>query len=232
MKRKRSSSQTRTVKVRKKAAPKTMTAQRRLIRRMILKTTETKYKTIALDKEEIYHNKLYNFSKNLLEVFPSQGTGDGAREGDEIVTTGMKVRMILGQKSDRPNVSYKVWVVHYDDSTSGNAITYGNFFHNVTGNGMLDAVQNKRFKVLKAFTIKSKGTTIEAGETSKEFVRPVKFWIPFKKKLKFVSDASNKASNILPQMNVIVLPYDAYGTLGTDNIAYMQGSCTLYYKDP
>jgi hypothetical protein len=138
---------------------------------------------------------------------------------------------MLGNKSDRPNVTYKIFVVKYDEDTSG-ILTFSNFFHNATGNGLLDAVQTKRYKIIKAMTLKSKGTSMEVGETAKEFVRPLSFWIPLKKKLKFLADASIKVTNYSQNLKIAVVAYDAYGTLSTDNIAYMQGCATLYYKDP
>lgn len=219
------------LKFTKKRPPRTMTGTRKLIRKIVLKTAETKYKTLSVPKQELFHNLLHNFGTNLLSVFPTQGDADSNRNGDEIYATGMMVRMIFGQKIDRPNVTFKVWVIGYNDN-SLDPTTYGNFLHNTTGNVLLDAVQSKRFKVLKSFTLNSRGTSLEVGETPKEFVRTAKFWIPMKKKIKFIKDDSINASNYYPYINIIVSPYDAYGTLMTDNIGYAQASATLYYKDP
>lgn len=217
--------------VKKRAPPRTMSGTRRLIRKIVLKTSETKYKTLSLPKQELYHNLLHNFGTNLVSSFPLQGDTDASRNGDEIYATGMMVRMMFGQKLDRPNVTYKVWVVGYNDN-SQDLTTYGNFLHNTTGNVLLDSVQTKRYKILKSLTLKSRGTSMEVGEAGKEFIRTAKFWLPIKKKIKFIKDDSNSSSNYYPHINIIVSPYDAYGTLNTDNIGYAQASATLYYKDP
>lgn len=217
--------------VKKRAPPRTMSGTRKLIRKIVLKTSETKYKTLSCPKQELYHNLLHNFGTNLVSVFPVQGDSDSDRNGDEIYATGIMIRMMFGQKLDRPNVTFKVWVVAYNDN-SLDPTTYGNFLHNITGNVLLDAVQSKRYKVLKSMTLKSRGLTTEVGEASKEFVRTAKFWIPIKKKIKFIKDDSISSSNYYPHMNIIVSPYDSYGTLLTDNIGFAQASATLYYKDP
>lgn len=207
-----------------------MASTKKLIKSIVLKTTETKYKNLALDKQELYHNNIYALT-DLMGVMPSQGDSDGERVGDSIYSTGIKVRMMLGQKSDRPNVTFKIFVVKFDEDVSG-SLTFSNFYHVTSGNGLLDAIQTKRFKVIKSLTLKSKGTSLEVGETAKEFVRPLSFWIPLKKKLKFIADASTKVSNYPENLKIVVLAYDAYGTLSSDNIAYAQGCATLYFKDP
>lgn len=211
-------------------APIALTDAKKLIKSIVLKTSETKYHTLELPKLELYHNNIYAMT-NLMDGMPPQGDTDAGREGDEIYSTGMKIRMILGQKADRPNVSFKIFVVKYNDAITGHP-TYTNFFHSTSGNAMLDSVQKKRFKVIKAFTIRSKGTSMEVGESAKEYVRPLSFWIPLKKKLKFIKDDSIAVSNYDSHLRIIVAAYDAYGTLQTDNIAYVQGHSTLYYKDP
>lgn len=212
------------------AAPNTMRDTKKLIKSIVLKTAETKYRNFSLPKVELYHNNIYPMT-DLMGIMPPQGDTDGDRNGDCIYATGIKIRLMLGQKADRPNVTYKIFVVQYDDDTSG-TLTYSNFYHNASGNGLLDAVQTKRFKVRKALTIKSKGTSMEVGESGKEFIRPLSFWIPLKKKVKFQKDDAILVTNMPQQFKIIVLAYDAYGTLGTDNIAYIQGCATLYFKDP
>ena len=201
-----------------------------LITKVQLKNSETKYRNMSLPKLELYHNNLYPMD-DLMAVMPIQGDTDGSRNGDEIMATGIKIRLMVGQKADRPNVTFKIFVVSYDEDTSG-APTYSNFFHNASGNGLLDAVQSKRYNVKKALTIKSRGTSMEVGESGKEFVRPYSLWIPLRKKLKFQKDDTNKVTNYPQNLKILVFAYDAYGTLGTDNIGYIQGCATLYYKDP
>lgn len=209
-----------------------MSGTKKLIKNTILKMAETKYKTATIGKTELYHNVLSNNSMSFTDTYPAQGDTDSSRDGDEIYIQGWKVRLMFGQKHDRPNVTFRCFIVKYQHQLTGDINTYGNFFHNVTGNGLLDPVQYKRFKILKSFTLKSRGTSMEVGEAGKEFVRTKQIWVPLKRKLKFAGDASTTAVNLNSDISLMVLAYDAYGTLITDNIAYVQGSTTLYFKDP
>lgn len=215
-----------------RAAPIALSDTKKLIKSVILKTAETKYKSLSIPKAELFHNVPNSLGTNIMSVMPSQNDTDGGRTGDEIYTQGFKFRLMFGSKHDRPNVTYRCFVVKYQNDLSGWANDYNKFFHNITGNSLLDPVQYKRFKVLKTFKLRSKGTSMEVGEAGKEFVRTKEFWVPLRKKLKFTADAENKIANMPEDVNIIVCAYDAYGTLITDNIAYCQGACTLYYKDP
>ncbi len=215
-----------------KAAPVALSQTKKLIKSIILKNAETKYKTLALEKVELNHNTLSSMV-NMTGVFPSQNDTDGGREGDEIVSQGVRIRLMLGQKLDRPNVSYRIFITSFDYSTTGAVVpTYGEFFHSVSGNGMLDPVQYKRWKIHKSILLKSKGTSMNVGTAGKEFIRTLKLWIPIRKKLKFRADATDSVVNFPNNFRIFIIPYDAYGTLTTDNIAYVQGAVTLYYKDP
>lgn len=203
-----------------------------LIKKVNLNQAETKYTNKSLTYTELYHNSLHNFATNIWAGLPNQGTGDGDRIGDSINMLGFKVRLMLGQKNDRPNVTFRVFVVLYEDSTSGSPITYNDFFHNVTGNALLDPVQYKRFKILKQFTVKNTKSSVDRWDAAKEYTRAVQFWVPFKKKIQFRNDGSILPVNVPEHMNIIIVPYDAQGTLVTDNIAYGTGAATIYYKDP
>lgn len=203
-----------------------------MVKKITLNQAETKYSTKSITFTELYHNSLNNFGTNILAGLPNQGTGDGDRVGDSINMVGIKFRLMLGQKGDRPNVSFRVFVVSYEDSTSGNPTAYNDFFHNVSGNALLDPVQYKRFHVLKQFTVRNTKGSVDTFNAAKEYTRSVQFWVPYKKKVQFRGDSSILPVNIPEHMNVIVVPYDAQGTLVSDNIAYGTGAATIYYKDP
>lgn len=215
-----------------RAAPKTLANTKKLIKSVIFKTAETKYKTASIGKTELYHNSINNLGMSFSDTWPGQGDGDSNRTGDEIYMQGWKVRLMFGQKSDRPNVTFRCFIVKYQHQLTGDINTYSNFFHNVTGNGLLDPPQYKRYKILKTFKLRSKGTSMEVGEAAKEFTRTKEFFVPMRRKIKFVADASTTAVNINADISLLVLAYDAYGTLITDNIGYVQGAATLYFKDP
>lgn len=223
----------RSAKVPRKMTKKISKPSAKMVRSVLFRTLETKYKSIDFDKTELYHNSItYLANKNLATNLPGQGDADAERVGDEIYLTGIKLRLLLGQKYDRPNCTFKIWIVEAN-SVSGNANDKNVFFHNTTGNILLDPIQSKRFSILKAITVKPKGTAMEVGEAGKEFVRPLSLWLPMRRKIHFVADASTSVSKGMKEHLYILLGvYDAYGTLTTDNIAYCQGSATYYYKDP
>lgn len=203
------------------------------VRSILFKTLETKYKSINFAKTELNHNTLaYLANSNIASQLPIQGDGDDQRIGDQMYLTGIKFRMMLGQKADRPNVTFKIWVVEFN-SNAGNANDKNLFFHNISDNVLLDSRQTNRFKVLKSMTIRSKGTSLEVGETAKEQTRPLSFWLPMKRKITYLGDASQVITTGMKE-NIFVLmaAYDAYGTLASDNIAYAVGNATYYYKDP
>lgn len=203
-----------------------------MIKSVILKNCETKYKTLAISKFELFHNVVNPGPVNLMSVMPGQNDTDSGREGDEIVTQGMRIRLMFGSKQDRPNVTYRIFITSFDNYETDGFPDGSKFFHDVTGNKLLDPVQYKRFKILKSFLLRSKGTSMEVGESGKEYVRTLNFWLKLRRKMKFRNDATNIVTNYPRDLHLVVVAYDAYGTLVTDNIAYCQGACTLYYKDP
>lgn len=54
-------------------------------------------------------------------------------------------------------------------------------------------------------------------------------WLPSKSVIRFPDGTTSEASN--RKFGVIITAYDAYGTLITDNIAYIQHLVSNYYKD-
>ncbi len=77
---------------------------------------------------------------------PTQGVGDNQRIGDQINLTGMKLKLLIGQKADRPNVTFRWWIMRVP---KGSSITYANWFITTTGNSLLDDPNTDFVKVLK-----------------------------------------------------------------------------------
>jgi len=214
----------------------------RICRKTIFRMTESKSKPYNHDKVEIFHNVRKDFvtAVNSPFVMPTQGTGDGNRNGDRIFVSGFKVRLLLGQKYDRPNVTWKIWVLRM-----GNTIdSLANCWRLVTGNILLDPLNMDQVsKVLYHKTIKPASSTMfrqgtylgplevpesEAMTKEQTFVRS--FWLPYKKEYKFKDDGGTGHND-----NPIVLfigAYDAYGTNISDNIGYCQAFTECFYRDP
>lgn len=220
--------------VSKKSAPVTMSGVKKLIKNQILKTAESKFVNVTFGKTELYHNTLHGALINDTTCMPSQGLGDGYRIGDEIQVGGFYLRMLCGQKYDRPNCTWKHFVIKVP---KGASVTYATIFDNTIGNVLLDNVNKDKAQVLyqKVSKPRTGSLLVDNGDSnyalqSKEFTFPLKIWIPYRKIYKFQADAGTAHTD--GDIYLITLVYDAYGTLQSDNLAYQQLTTTMYFKDP
>ena len=76
---------------------------------------ETKFSNMDLNKTDLKHNNLthinnVNFVSN--NLIP-QGLTDNQRQrqGNEMYVSGVRLRLLLGQPSDRPNITSKIFLV-------------------------------------------------------------------------------------------------------------------------
>lgn len=149
---KRKSSYANKKRTRRPMKKRKMTSKRSFTKRVksiVLKTTETKSKLISWNKVELFHNVFsttQNLHLNQAPGMPVGGGGQDSRIGDRINTIGFKVRMLLGQKGDRPNVN---WRYMFYSIPKGSSIGYADVFKNVTGNVLLDEPNRDRVRVLK-----------------------------------------------------------------------------------
>ncbi len=91
------------------------------------------------------HNAPLTFLLNTAVYMPAQGPADSNRVGDEINTIGYKLKMVIGQKKDRPNVTFKYWVVKVP---KGSTYSYNAWFKNVSNNLLLDDINKDFVKTL------------------------------------------------------------------------------------
>lgn len=206
----------------------------KIAKKAVRQVAEPKQYNYSFGKTELYHNSLSLITK-INNNFPYQGTGDNQRIGDRIFLTGIDIRMLLGQKQDRPNVTFRVIVFSVKSNTAQiSGLNYVQIFDNTTGNCLLDSVNTDEIKVIKQYFFKPAQAAMigfNAGTgVGKEYTRPYHIYIPFKRNVVFQSD-----NGIIPDMRdyyVVVMAYDAYGSItGTDNIAYCQLWTKMYFKD-
>lgn len=204
----------------------------RIARAVVLRAAETKSVRHHHGKYELNHNTP-NFIATLNHpvCMPGQGNGDSQRSGDHILMRGFKIRCLFGQKFDRPNVTFRVLIVACQ---KGYTYSYSSMFNSVSGNCLLDDINKDRFTVLKQFWMKPQQGSLMAvagaAEDSKEYTFTRRFWIPRKIQYKFEVDSGTNHQD--KDLQVLVAAYDAYGTLSTDNIAYVQTWSEAVYKDP
>lgn len=204
------------------------------VKKVILRTAEPKMKPYGhnvIAPREINHDSYaagYLLDGGL--QMPLQGMGDTERIGDEIYTSNIKVQMLLGQKQDRMNVTFRIIVVKCTDTAV--PTSYNTLFIGTTANCLLDEVNKDRVSVVYDKLIKKTiSSQLDVAGGAKEFTFVHKFNVPLKQKVKFATDATSTSDNRKKHF-MYVFAYDAFGTLPTDNIAYCQTYSTVYYKDP
>jgi hypothetical protein len=199
---------------------KTKTTFAKRVKRVILKTCEPKRAPVAVTKIEVFHNLMLGqtYLLNQAGVMSTTGTiQQSSRIGDQIMTSGWKIRCLFGQKADRPNVSWRfmVFQVPKDGSTA-----YADVFKSITGNVMLDEPNTDTTKVLFQRTFKPNDAGLQAAG-GREYTFIKKWFVPHKKTYKFGPAESAQTHN-QSDVYVLVLCYDAFGSVITDNIGYMQ----------
>ena len=138
--------------------------------------------------------------------------------------------MLIGGKADRTNVTYRLMYITYPRDAT---YSYDTFFINKTGNALLDRMNTDLVKIIKTVYVKPQKSTLFAGNLddkgTREYTIAKKMWLPSKSVIRFPDGTTSEASN--RKFGVIITAYDAYGTLTTDNIAYIQHLVSNYYKD-
>lgn len=220
----------RTTRPKKSATPMNNSSLIKLIKKVTLKTQETKMATHNTDVFNINHNISYKIRNNML--LTSQGVADSlgvfGRIGDTVMPIGLKCYMTFRQPADRPNVTWKVWILRF-----AGAVTPPTFVpvKAITTNLMLDPIDTEQCSVIKVFTHKAKESYYNGTlGSSKEICEFKKIWLPLPKtQYTYSGDNSGNGKNY--QYTLYVTAYDTLGTLLSDTIGSFQASCSFYFKD-
>lgn len=199
----------------------------RTIKAVTMKHAEPKSKDLTFGKVELYHNLVQSgYLINTVAAMPVQGTSDSQRIGDQINVTGFSLRMLLGQKADRPNVTFKYWVLKVPKAVT---FAYASWFDATTNNVLLDRVNTDLCKIITSgvWRPNEAGLSNTGGD---EYTFVKKLWLPYKKIYRFLSHGGTSHDD--DDIHFLITCYDAYGTLTSDNIAYIQAVSTIYYRDP
>lgn len=178
---------------------------------------------------QLYHNKTQYLGKWLN---CSQGTGDPndladrlVRIGDEFYLRNINIRLWLSNKLDRPNVMYKAYLFWYEAGTTLDDATC--YFTNT--NKMLDRPNNEKITVIDKKTIFS-GPSYENGTEKHEHSYLCTLNANWKShKITYDEGGSQPKKRDIGMMLVC---YDAFGTLQTDNIASFAYNGTITIQDP
>lgn len=217
----------------------------KLVKKTIFRMAEPKYKLYNHGKVEVYHNSgspasgqiINSLLLNGQSQMPSQGNGDTQRNGDRINMSGFQLKMLFGQKFDRPNVTWRIAVVSTPKNSAQNGLwTYSTVFEAITSNALLNSFNTDNVTVLYQKYFKPQRSTLFAdasGSTdasTKEFTFCKKIWIPRKMEYKFASDGGTVNQD--RDIYLVFIAYDAYGSIVTDNIGYVETWQKTAYRDP
>lgn len=160
---------------------------------------------------------------------PGQGDGDGARNGDEIYSKGFRLRMQLENDAGKHNNTWKFWLVEYN-TVQGIPCKTTEFFHNATGNCLLDAIQTDRWKATHLGTFRNKSRDVQQDRKTDIFINK---WIPFRRKLCFKSDDTLQvAKGMKTHLVVVGVCYDTSNTVFNTAVGNYRINATMYYGDP
>lgn len=231
---------------------------KKAVKKVILSTAESKYRTVALNDTSttnavgtsismpawpgvsntyyVNHNRLFLFHliNNTNPIanshpLPGQGNGDAARSGDEIYAKGFMLRLCLTCGSGHHNTKWRFWLIEWN-TVQGNPVQYGELMHQVSGNIMLDTIQTDRWRAVKLGDYRYKSTDT-APDANAEIL--VKKWIPFRRKLCFKTDNDIVVAKGMKEvLSVVGVAYDSQNTSQEASIGGISAHCTLYYGDP
>lgn len=202
----------------------------KLIKSVSLKQSETKMATTDSTALSVLHNVSLRVRENLFST--GQGITDGLsvnnRIGDTVIPIGVKLYMTFRQPADRPNVTFKVWILK----------TYGNVLppvfvpvKGITGNLMMDPIDTEKATIVKVITVKAPDNYFNGTVgNSKEMTFFRKLWIPCAR-TPYVYGQDGGPLGKKWQMAMYVTAYDTFGSLITDIIGGFACSQSFYFKD-
>jgi len=197
------------------------------VKAVVLRTAEPKFLRTVYALVQMYHNLYIDWHLNVSTKMPAQGAGDSQRIGDQIYTTSYRLDMLIGQKQDRPNVSFRWFVVQLP---KGASVATTSWIDVVTGDLLIDRPNTDICKIIKSGVWKEVNAVFDAA-APKEYTFAKTLTFQHKRKYKFGPGDAVLTHN-QDDLHFFMVAYDAYGTLITDNVAYCQLLQTIYYRDP
>lgn len=171
-----------------------------------------------------------NIATGSNKIIPTQGDGDGFRNGDEIYAKGIMLRIQLALYTSYHNAKVKLFLVE-GNRVQGDPANPGEMYHVVTGNHMIDGIQTDRWRVSKLGTYKYKPSDISPTTNNADIF--INKWIPFRRKFRFKQDDSWQICQGMKEWLAICgVAYDTTNTVTSVSIGDMRIHATLYYGDP
>lgn len=207
----------------------------KLIKSISLRNSETKCVHKSEENIQLNHNSGYQIQQLLYTQQGITDTGAGTavysnRLGDEVIARGISIKMWVATKLDRPNVQFRFVVYKYQSATFPNLASC---FKGMSANRLLDDLdtEDKTIVYQKLFYIeKGFSGNANVATAGREAHKLFKCWIPLKNKKITYNDAGTVPK--FHNYGFFIVPYDSFGTLGTDIIASFSYNYKFYFKDP
>lgn len=197
--------------------------------KVVKKQSETLTTKYPLENQQLFHNQPW-FHYNVLYSQHGDQAGDSPgrydiRQGDELYLQNIKLKFMLFNKQDRPNVHYRIMMFWYESGTTPNALDVLDAMNNL----LLNSPNRENISVILDRTIAG----VYPAPTGREFSKVVKMNKRWKNKKIVYNDTSN-ANSVYPKqkdIGIMVVAYDAFGTLITDNIASFALQYDVRFKE-
>jgi len=191
---------------------------------------EIKWYDSSGENRALYHNASGGADTGIytLTTFPSQGTSVNTRIGDRVFVKQIDVKLWLSNKSDRPNVMYRVLCAILPGVTGTSSLSVASIL--AGPNTVLSYPQCDKVSIIYDTIVNPDmftNTIIPSSATGKERSYYHKFTLPINEAMSINSNNVCDTSNIA----VYVITYDAYGTLTSDNIASCSYNTRLWFTD-
>lgn len=218
---------------------------KRRVTQIVKGNQETKFFEASYENKALYHNIGFSdvlpagdFDGTSVDFFNPwadllKGTGRANRIGDEITPVGLSLSIWLANKQDRPNLMYRVIVARVPKAVEGVPTNYISLKYwqiedqGQLGNKMIRAIDKDR----GIKTLYDKVFTLNYGTQGKEYHKKMKLWLSRKTQRKVIFENGNTGTIVNNPLVLLIIPYDSYGTLITDNVASCAFRYRLYFKD-
>jgi len=214
-----------------------------LIKKTIMKTAETKQYMTPVNVVTLLHNTPLIVSTNLTITTTTPSTNQSfvdPRIGDSVQAQGIKFKLLFMTYGDRPNVTFRLWVIKTPAYSPVNGIypyTYSTWFESRTNQWVLDDINKQNVSVVKQMTFKPPvaDSSQESGATLKETSYVRSMYVPLNRVIKY----QDEGASTLPTgthskgsaYQLLVAAYDTYGTLVTDLAGKLLIQHTFLFKD-
>ena len=212
------------------------------VKRILMKTAETKYVLGVAENNGLYHDRglstagALTTNQGALVWNPwfaiTRGDTVSNRDGDEIYPRGMSMRLMYNSTPNREGQFVRV-IVAVVPKTTGTTVLDGSNYDLLDSGSSNDTVtgyiRREGVKVLydKVFTLQMQGVRAASREGDSRLFK--KIYIKSKKGGKLSWQQDGNLSN--KPVGVWVIPYDVFGTLRTDLLGMVSYTYKLYFKD-